>query len=240
MKPATATNPLKEIMLQANRNSEITNRSYYVKAVNNVLNTGLVTIKVCEIGKVWEGKDGFDYDLKVTAGGWNSRKKIGKSMEATDILRAIGKLLLKPEVKEQIKSNVFVAESCQKCNGAGVIPAFSYYCSGICFDCLGLGYDFKNRTSVEIEQEKKNLKGMAYIRQFYVSKNYTDNFPAGVENIKATAFIGHETAEEWLSKKDGVYYLHQPVCKANGWYAIPEAEFPKFQKEFKKSMNKNI
>jgi len=31
--------------------------------------------------------------------------------------------------------------SCGKCNGNGVIPAFSYYANGICFDCGGSGYD---------------------------------------------------------------------------------------------------
>lgn len=29
--------------------------------------------------------------------------------------------------------------SCGKCNGVGVIPAFSYYANGICFDCGGSG-----------------------------------------------------------------------------------------------------
>lgn len=29
--------------------------------------------------------------------------------------------------------------SCGKCNGAGIIPAFSYYANGICFDCCGSG-----------------------------------------------------------------------------------------------------
>ena len=238
------TNPLKEIMLQAGRNGDISNRSYYVKAVNNVLKTDLVSIKVCPIGKVWEGKDGKDYDLKVTAGGWNSRIKIGRSMEATDILRAIGNLLLKPEVKEKVKATVFVAGNCQKCGGTGYIPHFHYYCSGICFDCLGIGFDFKNKTSVEIdggkENGKKELKGRAYINQFYVSKNYIESFPDGVENIKAIGSIGHETAEQWLGKKDGVYYIHQPICKANGWYAIPENEYPKFENEFKKQQSFKI
>ncbi len=227
-------------MLQAGRDSDITNRSYYVKAVNNVLLTGLVSIKVCQIGKVWEGKDGINYDLKVSAGGWNSRLKIGKGMRPTDILRAIGNLLLKPEVKENIKAQVFVPEHCEKCNGQGIIPAFHYYCSGICFECMGIGRDFKNRTIVEIEQVPKQLTGRSYINKFMVSANYTETFPKDVQNIRATGWVGHETAEEWLAKKDGMYYIHQPVCKANGWYAIPETEFPRFQQEFKKATNRDI
>lgn len=147
-----ATNPLKDIMLQAGRDGNITNRSYYVKAVNNVLNSGFVSIKVCALGKVWEGSDGVDYNLKVTAGGWASRLKINH-MGATDILRAIGNLLLKPQVKDKIKANVFVADKCQKCNGVGHIPAFHYYCSGICFDCCGTGFDFKNKTSIDIKKQ---------------------------------------------------------------------------------------
>lgn len=31
--------------------------------------------------------------------------------------------------------------SCNKCNGVGIIPAFSYYANGICFDCCGIGVD---------------------------------------------------------------------------------------------------
>lgn len=31
--------------------------------------------------------------------------------------------------------------SCGKCNGLGIIPAFSYYANGICFDCGGSGID---------------------------------------------------------------------------------------------------
>ena len=29
--------------------------------------------------------------------------------------------------------------SCSKCNGLGIIPAFSYYANGVCFDCGGAG-----------------------------------------------------------------------------------------------------
>lgn len=31
--------------------------------------------------------------------------------------------------------------SCNKCNGLGIIPAFSYYANGICFDCGGVGVE---------------------------------------------------------------------------------------------------
>ena len=112
----------------------------------------------------------------------------------------------------------------------------------------GLGFIHKNMPAEVQAQMVQNVKdrakheltGRAFINKFRVSANYTETFPKGVENIKATGWIGHETAEEWLSKKDGIYYIHQPVCKANGWYAIPESEFTKFQNEFKKSMNKDI
>ena len=36
--------------------------------------------------------------------------------------------------------------SCGKCNGLGIIPAFSYYANGICFDCGGSGI---NRDSLK-------------------------------------------------------------------------------------------
>lgn len=45
--------------------------------------------------------------------------------------------------------------SCNKCNGAGIIPQFMYYANGICFDCGGVGVD-RNTLKMHI-QEAINL-----------------------------------------------------------------------------------
>lgn len=46
------------------------------------------------------------------------------------------------EDKDFFASKLFASQgdcSCGKCNGIGVIPSFSYYANGICFDCGGSG-----------------------------------------------------------------------------------------------------
>lgn len=51
--------------------------------------------------------------------------------------------------KDFFKPELFAAKgdcSCGKCNGVGIIPAFSYYANGICFDCGGSGI---NRDSLK-------------------------------------------------------------------------------------------
>jgi hypothetical protein len=237
-------NPLKVIMADTGRKSDISNRSYFVKSVNTVLLTGLVKIQLAPKGKVWLNEKmnkGKKFDLRVDAGGWVSFGYYGDNMDANDILRNIGKLLLVPEVKEKIKADVFVPEHCFKCNGLGIIPMYHYYCNGICFDCCGLGCNLKDRTRVDIiAPETKDLKGRKYLNLFVVSKLYTEQFPSGVENIKPIQYIGHPTAEKFLGKKDNVYYIHQPVCKANGWYAIPENDFEKFKVEYEKLFKINL
>jgi hypothetical protein len=46
------------------------------------------------------------------------------------------------EDKDFFAPKLFAAKgdcSCGKCNGVGIIPAFSYYANGLCFDCGGSG-----------------------------------------------------------------------------------------------------
>ena len=47
--------------------------------------------------------------------------------------------------------------SCGKCNGLGVIPAFSYYANGICFDCGGTGVDRNTLKSYIQESINQNV-----------------------------------------------------------------------------------
>jgi len=54
------------------------------------------------------------------------------------------------EDKDFFAPKLFAAKgdcSCGKCDGVGIIPSFSYYANGICFDCGGSGI---NRNSLKL------------------------------------------------------------------------------------------
>ena len=67
-----------------------------------------------------------------------------------DIQNRVARLLtIIREDKDFIEPKLFAAKgdcSCSKCNGLGIIPSFSYYANGICFDCGGSGI---NRDSLK-------------------------------------------------------------------------------------------
>jgi hypothetical protein len=148
-------NPINEILKAAGRRCDFTNRSFYTKAVNAALKTGLVRVEVSNEGKSWvNNATGKQYNLRVYAGGYVRKSNIRSSYIApSDILPVMGALLLDEDVKKVINADVHLrSESCQKCNGLGIIPQFHYYCSGICFDCGGTGYNFSNeKTTVTIK-----------------------------------------------------------------------------------------
>lgn len=72
------------------------------------------------------------------------------SISISDIQTRVAELLtIIREDKDFIEPKLFAAKgdcSCGKCNGVGVIPSFSYYANGICFDCGGSGI---NRDSLK-------------------------------------------------------------------------------------------
>ncbi len=79
------------------------------------------------------------------------RRKVDSStIDAFDVLRFVGKVLQREDVKAVIKSYVDIDSACKRCGGEGYIRAFSYYCNGICFGCFGLGYDHKHIDQVKI------------------------------------------------------------------------------------------
>lgn len=147
-------NRLKSILEAAKRPANITNRSFYTRAANAALKTGLVTVEICEAGRHWT--DPVAHNVRIKAAGYVRRPMIKGTIEPGDILRHIGLLLTDENVKAKIKSFVSIrATECQKCGGHGIIPQFSYYCSGICFDCGGSGFNMSNeKTIVEINDNK--------------------------------------------------------------------------------------
>jgi hypothetical protein len=66
-------------------------------------------------------------------------------IDISEIQTRVARLLtIIREDKDIFEPEIFAAKadcSCGKCNGVGIIPAFSYYANGICFDCGGSGID---------------------------------------------------------------------------------------------------
>lgn len=146
-------NKIKELLKAAGRKHYYTNRSFYCKAANAALATGLVKVEICEEGKMWRNQKNETYNLKVSGGGYVRIAHVRGTIGPGDILHNIGVLLTNENVKAVIKSDVHMRSGhCRKCQGAGIIPQFYYYCSGICFDCGGTGANFSNeKTTVKIE-----------------------------------------------------------------------------------------
>lgn len=234
---AEKTKTIQEILSDSGFDvSDLNGRQRAVRSLNSVFKNSEITMKICDKGMVWETKQGFKYNVVIRLPK-DADTNIATRWKAKDfspygLLKLMAQFLRQDNVKEIINADTEVPCKCMKCDGKGHIPAFYYYAEGVCFDCLGVG--FTGKLMVQNVKKVKDLTGRKYTTQFLVSKNY-DEFPEGVENIKPIAFIGHPTAEQFLAKKDGFYYLHQPVCRANGWYAIPEQEFEKFKKEYKKT-----
>ena len=222
----------------------LSNRKRSVRNINSVLKNSDVTIAVCEKGKVWNIEN-VKFNIKISLPGTaTSRFYVKELNQHTDIpftiLKLLAKFLRRDVVKAKIYSETEVPCKCMKCDGAGVIPAFYYYADGVCFDCMGVGVYGKLIVQNVQDRAKRELKGRPYLQKFFVSANYQEVFPKDVENIKAIAFVGHPTAEQFLGTKEDMFYIHQPVCQSNSWYAVPSNEFDKFKTEYNKFFNSNI
>jgi len=146
---------VKEIFEKEGYTYDKDNRNYAHKSLQGLLDTGLISFTVCQAGMVWN-KDGVKYNIKVSIkmpdGKFNVWYVLSKvnNKDASVVLKAIGGILQKPQVKEFMRSYVDIDHTCKKCEGRGIIPAFHYYCNGICFDCYGIGYNRKFRPVVQI------------------------------------------------------------------------------------------
>ena len=127
------------------------------RSLQSLLDSELVTFRVCEKGKVWTNKsNGFKYNVRVSVkrpeGTYFTQyiKSSITNIDGYDILKLIGQTLQLDAVKSFMKSNVDIDCTCQKCEGRGIIPQFGYYCNGICFDCYGLGFNRKFKPTVQV------------------------------------------------------------------------------------------
>lgn len=146
-------NLVNEMFVASGRPEQGDNRSYFVKALNKVLNDGFVDVSICPKGKVWSNKNFVDangnlrkFNVEIKGYGWKRRVDIGE-FDACDLLKEVGKFIQIPEVAEKHKTTItgtgFECVECSRCHGKGIIPAFNYYCQGICFQCYGSKYEVR-------------------------------------------------------------------------------------------------
>lgn len=135
-------------------NKDGRNRTH--RSLQALLDTGFISFSVCEKGMVWTNKKGFKYNVRISVKRPEGTYYVSyfkspiTNIDGYDVLKIIGQVIQKDDVKSFMKSYVDIDSSCKKCNGVGIIPAFHYYCNGICFDCYGLGYNRKFKPTVEI------------------------------------------------------------------------------------------
>jgi hypothetical protein len=146
-------NLVNQLFVNSGRPEQGDNRSYFVKALNKVLSDGFIKVSIQDKGRVWTNPKYVDsngqlkkFDIEIKGYGYTARVYRG-SFSATDLLKVIGEFIQSPEISEKhIKSitasGLEICE-CSRCYGKGVIPAFSYYCNGICFECYGSKYSVR-------------------------------------------------------------------------------------------------
>lgn len=159
--------PVTELLTGAGYPCEYNRRNRWFKALSEIMESGLLTIKVSNKGTSWKRKEGAtngpeQWNIAVSAFERVRRHYTGDSrnQDVTPymVLRVVGKFLQSPEIKEQIRSFVNLDLTCDRCGGQGYIRQFHYYCDGICFECYGSGYSPKKRIHVEIETPEKAAK----------------------------------------------------------------------------------
>ena len=150
-------NLVNELFLNAGRPEQGDNRSYFVKALNKVLSDGFIKVEIQQKGKIWTTPNFVDaqgnkkkFNVEIKGYGWRRRIDIGDRFNASDLLKQVGAFIQQPEVAEKHKTTIsahgFECVECSRCNGKGIIPAFHYYCQGICFDCYGSKYQVRRLT----------------------------------------------------------------------------------------------
>lgn len=135
-------NKLQAIYKAAEYDIACDNRSYFTKSLNKALSNSNVNFLLVKNGYVRTNSNGFDYNLRIFING-KGKCFMLKSVDPESLCDCFARVAKMPHVKESITIHQG-AYICSKCNGKGIIPAFMHVCSGICFDCLGIGYRFNS------------------------------------------------------------------------------------------------
>ncbi len=211
--------------------------------LNKVLNNSEITIEFVQNGFIRTKKTGFKYNIIISLGEISyayMNRDIASS--PLSVLANVGNFINKDSVKQVLTASININCKCEKCGGAGVIPQFHYYCSGICFDCFGLGFT-KLRIAVNgFEGKPKKSKGLtreAFYKKYYVSGNYELLFPKDAIFLRALALSsiqkeGEHSSDNHISHDNDFYYIHAPLCGRNDWYKIPKNEWTEFTTAAKK------
>ena len=149
-------NLVNELFVNSGRPEQGDNRSYFVKALNKVLSDGFIKVEIAPRGKKWTNKNYADaqgnlkpFTIVIKGYGWITRCYMSE-FDASYLLKQVGKHIQIPEVAEKHKTTItghgFECVECSRCHGQGIIPAFHYYCQGICFDCYGSKYQVRRLT----------------------------------------------------------------------------------------------
>lgn len=230
-------NTIQDILKAAGFTCTKDNRANAVRSINSVLKNSKITIAICQTGRVWVKENGFKYNILFSLPGVLYSRFKTNNFEPYNILKLLASFLKDNRVKDSIYSEVETPCACGKCDGTGFLPEFAYYSDGVCFDCMGCGITGKLVVKNVQNKQEREKSGLPYIRTFYVSGNYAELFPSGVENIQAVSHYNHATAITYLGKKDDFFYIHAPICQRNDWYKIPVNEFDKFAAEWNKFNN---
>jgi len=164
-------NTLQSIFEAANRKVDFDNRNFRVKSINAALENGQVKVEVSPAQKIFNEKNEKQSNYRIYIGktywwGYVKRtawlQKVHFGQGADDIreemrynneslidsmFNSLCKAISTPEIKEAMKKakeETADACVCGKCHGKGIIPEFRHISQGVCFDCLGIGYKFKN------------------------------------------------------------------------------------------------
>jgi hypothetical protein len=152
----TAKNLVNELFVNSGRPEQGDNRSYFVKALNKVLSDGFIKVQIQQKGRIWTNNNFVDangnlrkFNIEIKGYGWTKRV-YSDNFDASDLLKYVGQFIQIPAVAEKHKTTItgtgFECVECSRCNGKGIIPAFNYYCQGICFDCYGSKYQVRRLT----------------------------------------------------------------------------------------------
>jgi hypothetical protein len=139
MKTTQLENKLSELFKAADYSGDFDNRSFDVKALNKAIAAGL-KIQIIKKGFIRETSAGFKWNVRLSVGEKGMVYRFKYTLTPYDILNSLAKAIKEDKFDLKSGTKFKLAEPCSKCHGHGIIPYYAYYCNGICFDCLGLGY----------------------------------------------------------------------------------------------------
>ena len=135
---------LQNLFREKNYRVDFDNRKRAVRELNTLFERGIIKVLLAPYGRHFTSKrDGKKYVARIVVGDYQ-RRILGQDsrlVKPYNILVAVGLLLQDKKVSESIFENFEITNqsTCSKCDGNGVIPKFTWFANGVCFDCLGSG-----------------------------------------------------------------------------------------------------